>query len=84
LSDVVRAMMEASDDPYWDGSMDSHPVRVGSHARLFGVSIALLEYGITFPKLLGVDSQTWLALTDEEREAAVVAEARRLKVPRRA
>lgn len=82
LSDVVRAMSVAAGD----AAETASAMRKGAarDANNYGVRMTLLRWFYTFPRLLGVPVLEWLALTDEQREARIVAEARRLKVPRRA
>lgn len=82
LSDVVHAMSVAAGD----AAETASAMRKGAarDANNYGVRMTLLRWFHTFPRLLGVRPSEWLAMTDEQREARVVAEARRLKVPRRA
>lgn len=82
LSDVVHAMSVAAGD----AAETASAMRKGAarDANNYGVRMTLLRWFYTFPRLLGVPVLEWLALTDEQREARIVAEARRLKVPRRA
>lgn len=84
LSDVVRAMLVASNDT-WFSSNDVGwlPRRIGKAASVHGVADTLRWFRFTFPRLLGMPTEAWLALTDEQRADLVVAEARRLHVPRR-
>lgn len=82
LSDVVHAMSVAAGD----AADTASAMRKGAarDANNYGVRMTLLRWFYTFPRLLRVSEDTWVGLTDAEREALVVAEARRLKVPRRA
>jgi len=89
LSDVVYAMSRAAgDDAWWSAHLRK---AAASDAASNGVRSTLNGWDYTLPRLLGMrhdvhgtPSSEWLSLTDEEREAKIVAEARRLKVPRRA
>lgn len=82
LSDVVHAMSVAAGD----AAETVSAVRKGAarDANNYGARMTLLRWDYTLPRLLGVLPSKWLGMTDAEREALVVAEARRLKVPRRA
>ena len=82
ISDVVRAMSAAAGDKaWWTSSLQKCAVR---DAKDYGVRGLLYGWWSTMPRLLRVSEDTWIGITDAEREALVVAEARRLKVPRRA
>ena len=82
LSDVVFAVsVAAGDDAAWSDFLRKE---AAMSARNHGVSATLRGWGDTLPGLLRVSEDTWIGITDAEREALVVAEARRLKVPRRA
>lgn len=82
LSDVVHAMSRAAgDDAAWSTFLRRE---AAMSARNHGVSATLRGWDYTLPGLLGRKPSEWSAMSDAEREALVVAEARRLKVPRRA
>lgn len=82
LSDVVRAMSRAAGDPESTASWLAD--LAADVSSLQGVEHVLRVWHLTFPRLLRTDAAAWDAMTNAEREALVVAEARRLKVPRRA
>lgn len=83
LSDVVRAMMVDSTDPWCIERVEWLPRHIGEDAKARGVADTLRGYNVTFPLLFRTTENAWLALTDEQRADLVVAEARRLRVPRR-
>lgn len=84
LSDVVRAAALASEIRHFQENAAQIAAVLGRDSERLGVRSTLRAFGLTFGDLLDVPYHQWKAMTDEQREALVVAEARHLKVPRRA
>ena len=82
LSDVVHAMSRAAGDSPRKSAFLRYEAATYSSAH--DVRRTLIGWYYTMPQLLRVSEDAWVSMTDEQREALVVAEARRLKVPRRA
>lgn len=82
LSDVVYAMSVAAGD--LAGLSATLRKSAASVAGEHGVRMTLIGWDHTLPRLLGVLPSKWIGMSDAEREALVVAEARRLRVPQRA
>ena len=84
LSDVVRACALASEIRYFQENAAQIAAVLGRDSERLAVRSTLRAFNLTLGDLLDVHHHRWTAMTDAEREALVVAEARRLKVPRRA
>lgn len=82
LSDVVLAMSRAAGDS--EGTAQWLACMAAGVSSIQGVEHVLRVWHLTFPRLLCIEGAAWDAMTDAERGALVVAEARRLKVPRMA